>query len=78
MPRQASVLSLKQPALRWHANWRRRRAPVAELAAGKQALESSLAATKASLQACEDKLVSAEVSARPEICRLVSRQCQTS
>ncbi len=40
---------------------------VAELAAGKQALESSLAATKASLQACEDKLVSAEVIACSEI-----------
>ncbi len=34
---------------------------IAELAADKDSMQCSLAATKASLQACEDKLVSAEV-----------------
>ena len=34
---------------------------IEELAAEKERLESSLASTKASLQACEGKLVSAEV-----------------
>ena len=40
---------------------------IGELAADKDRLESSLASTKASLQACEGKLVSAEVhfSLRP-------------
>ncbi len=36
---------------------------IAELAAEKHGLEHSLATTKASLQSCEDKLVSAEVGA---------------
>ena len=43
---------------------------IGELAADKDRLESSLATTKASLQACEGKLVSAEVHFRLVPCCL--------
>ena len=46
---------------------------IEELAADKERLESSLASTKASLQACEGKLVSAEVHSWLQPCCL--RQC---